>query len=723
MLARLAFRNVRRAGRDYAIYFITVALGVALFYAFNAVRSQSVLFDALSADSERMLTLLSMLIGLFSGVVVCVLGFLVVYANRFLIRRRRREFGTYLLLGMSAGRVSRILLCETALVGLASLAAGLALGVAISQGLSFATAALMGTTMSKYRFIVSGEAIALTALCFAAIFALSALVDVLYIRRCKLVALLSAREANERGGIAHMSARIAGFVFSVVLLALAYWQLAINGMQMIDAHFWAATALMLAGTFLFFWSVGGAVIFALTHASGIYLKGIRMFTVRQIASKVNTAFVSMGVVCVLLFFALTTASVGMGLLELFAGNLQQTTRYDATIVASSTFFDNTDPEWQDEFTRYDGNMAACLASRASSWSTAVRESAQVDLWIANATFQQILEQIPNAARMQDADTLSRIGQTEVKVVSQSQYNATCSLIGQKGVRLARDEFAVDNTIVGFDELGRAMSNKNVALEVAGTALHGYGELQCVPLDTSAMSDVGLIIVVPNEVVDSLRSAGAFPYLSYLNVSYPSDRAQGDADLAATLAEASPLPEGSTPLTNSIEDQFHKDAWPLSNVYTGLAMTEQASGLRMVITFLALYIGFTMLVATAAVLAIQQLSETTDSLQRYRRLSDLGCDLCQIFGSLRTQTVVYFCAPIALAACHTACAVNVISSTLFMELGVDPSGLIGVAAGSIAGVYAIYLVATYLLSKSVVRSTKPYASGGFYRAGRGRVCSD
>lgn len=703
MLARLALRNVRRAGRDYAIYFITIALGVSLFYAFNAVRSQTVLFDALSADSARMLNLLSMLIGLFSGVVVCVLGFLVVYANRFLIRRRRREFGTYLLLGMSAARVSRILLCETALVGLASLAAGLALGVALSQGLSFATAALMGTTMSKYRFIVSGETLAFTVLCFAAIFAISALVDVLYIRRCKLIDLLSTREANEGGRIAHMPARIAGFTLSIVLLVCAYWQLAINGMQVIDGHFWAATALMLAGTFLFFWSVSGAVIFVLTHASGIYLKGIRMFTVRQIASKVNTAFVSMGVVCVLLFFALTTASVGMGLLELFVGNLEQTTRYDASIVASATFLNNTDPAWQDEFMRYDGNIAACLASRSNSWSTVVRENAQVDLWDANVTYQGLLNQIRDAAHMQDADTLERVGQTEVKVVAASQYNATCALIGQKGIQLAQNEFAVDNTIVGFDELGRAMSNGDVTLEVAGTTLHSHGDLQCVPLDTTAMSDVGLVIIVPDEVVDSLRAAGAFPYLSYLNVSYYGDRAQGDAALAAALAEASPLPEGSIPYSNSIEDQFTKGAWPLSNVYTGLAMADQASGLRMVITFLALYIGFTMLVATAAVLAIQQLSETTDSLGRYRRLWDLGCDLRQIFGSLRTQTVVYFCAPIVLAACHTTCAVSVVSSTLFLELGVNPTGLIVVAAGSIAGVYAIYLVATYLISKSVVRS--------------------
>ena len=207
MLARLALRNVRRAGRDYAIYFITVALGIAMFYAFNAVRGQAALLDALSADAARMVELLDMLVKLFSVVVACVLGFLVVYANRFLIRRRRREFGTYLLLGMSAGRVSRVLLIETALVGLASLAAGLVLGIAISQGLSFATAALMGTTMTRYRFVVSTDAIAFTTVCLLAIFAVSSLVDVIYIRRCRLVGLCSPHQASERAGIRHVGVR------------------------------------------------------------------------------------------------------------------------------------------------------------------------------------------------------------------------------------------------------------------------------------------------------------------------------------------------------------------------------------------------------------------------------------------------------------------------------------------------------------------------------------
>lgn len=702
MLARLALRNVKRSGRDYAIYFVTVALGVAMFYAFNAIEGQAVLLDALSADSIRMLGLLNMMIGVFSGVVACVLGFLVVYANRFLIRRRRREFGTYLLLGMSAARVSRVLLYEALFVGLVSLVAGLALGIAVSQGLSFATAALMGATMTKYRFIISWEAVQLTVLCSVVLFAVSALADVLYVRRCKLASLLSAHEENEGTQVVNVFERVTGFVASVIILACAYWLFSLNGMRQADAYFWTSTALMVAGTFLFFWSASGFAVFTLTHARNLYLKGIRMFTVRQIASKVNTAFASMATVCVMLFLALTTSSVGLGLIELFVGNIEQCTRYDATLLARTSEL-SQDDAWASDYDLYGGDIAAYLSSRTPRWSEAVRASAQIDHWLASDTYQVLFDQVPGIERMVSSDLLETSHTMRLQLVAASQYNATCRLIGEAGVNLADDEFAVDNTLVSLDDAGAAISKNDVLLELDGVTLHGTGTMQRVPLQTSAMVSEGLVLVVPDNVVESVRGEG-LPDSSYLNVMYQSDRVTGDEALANALSEALPRESAVASDETATDDCYEQRFWPVSNVYTGRAMADQAGGLRMVISFLALYIGLVMLVATAAILAIQQLSETADSLQRYRRLRDLGCEMRQILGSLRTQTVAYFCAPLLLAAAHTACAVKVVSGTLFSELGVNMLGPIGLAVGFVACVYGVYLLVTYLLSKSIVRGS-------------------
>lgn len=740
MLCKIALRNVRRSARDYAIYFVTVTLGVAMFYAFNTINDQAVLLDALSTDSLRMLDLLNMMMGLFSGAVACVLGFLVVYANRFIIRRRKREFGMYLMLGMNPRRVSGILACETTIVGALSLVAGLVLGIGLSQGLSFATAALMGTTMSKYQFVVSVGAIGFTCLCFLIIFVVSALVDIIYIRRCRLAKLLSAHESSESARPIRIPLRVAGFVASIVLLASAYWQLSLNGMVEIDEQFGWACALMIVGTFLFFWSVAGFAIAVLTRAKGAYFKSIRMFTVRQISSKINTAFASMATVSIMLFFALTVTSTGMGLVELFVGNLENTTAYDVTIYASGiNSAGDTNPQLFDE---YDGDIEACLADRATlvdrsaSWNELVKDCAQLDYYRTDTTYASITAQVANASTLVSEDTLKAISATPVQVISESQYNAVCALTGRPRINLGASTCAVNNLPQGYNALAQAFIDSKATLTIAGAELHFDGEVLHTPMRTSAIADAALEIIVPDAVASTLAQSEA-PSMSYLDIMYACDRAEGDALLNRMLREAFPTRDesadasanaeegtnvasagessntsgadddasanGNSNADSAGEETYSTGAWPLDNVYTGREMADQASGMRMVITYLAVYIGLVLLIATAAILAIQQLSETADSLGRYRRLSTLGCDRRTILRSLKTQTVVYFLAPLALATSHTVCAIAVLSGTLFNELGVDISGSIAFSAGMVCAVYAVYLVVTYLLSRNVIAS--------------------
>ena len=155
MLMKLALRNVRRSMRDYAVYFVTLTLGVAVFYAFNAIEDSRVLFEAQEgaanvflASGASIFDILAQVMTYFSVVVAVVLGFLVLYANRFVVRARKKEFGTYLLLGMSPRQVSSVVLMETLIVGVIALLAGLGLGFLISQAIAFATAGLIGVAIS-----------------------------------------------------------------------------------------------------------------------------------------------------------------------------------------------------------------------------------------------------------------------------------------------------------------------------------------------------------------------------------------------------------------------------------------------------------------------------------------------------------------------------------------------------------------------------------------------
>lgn len=706
MTLKLALRNVRRSARDYTIYFATITLGVAIFYAFNAISGQAALLDALSADSKRMIDLLSLMMGVFSILVAGVLGFLVVYANRYLVRRRKREFGNYLMLGMRPGRVSAILACETLLVGIAALATGLVLGIIASQGLSFATAALMGTTMTKYQFVINGQAIVLTALCFAAIFAVSAVVDVLYIRKSKLANLLSAHQGSEQLKPVSMPLSASVFVASLAVLGVAYWQFKLNGMQLLDSQFVLSAVLMVIGTFGFFWSATGFVLGAIRCSKGAYYHGMVAFTLRQISSKVNTAFLSMGVVSVLLFFAITSTCVGTGLYDLFVGSMRENTQYDMTLVAQSGALGREGNEdAQQRFASYDGDIEACLKNAIPTWGEFVKDSAQLDYY-AVGSYAGPINQVPNASSLVSDQTLESMKSTPMNVVSVSQYNAVCALTGAPQISLAADECAINNLPGGYDELAQAFIDNAASLQIAGEDLHFAGSVQHQAMRTSAIADVALEIIVPDHVTAALKATGETPVRSNLDIMYVGSRAQGDQAFTDTMTAAFPVPGGGTikqgdgePVTDYT---FETSAWPVWSAYGGTEMADQATGLGMVITYLTIYIGFVLLIATAAVLAVQQLSETTDSLGRYRRLSTIGCPEKSVLESLKAQTWTYFLAPLFLAACHSAWATHVVNGTLFNELGVSMIGGITTAAVMTVVVYGAYLLISLHLSKAMVK---------------------
>lgn len=716
MYARLAVRNVVRSAKDYAVYFVTLLLGVAMFYAFNSVEGQEVLLDLESSSAgSRMFDMTRTMLSIFSMAVAAILAFLVLYANRFLISRRKREFGMYLMLGMTPAKVARMVLMETLLVGVVALALGMALGIALSQGLSFVTAGLMGEVLEDYRFIVSEHAVVLTLASFAVIFLLVAALNVFTVSHRKLADLLSMAEGAEKLRVRHVGLRCVVFAAALAVLAAAYWQLHLNGfVELMDDHFKAATALMLVGTALFFWSVSGVAILALQHMKGAYYRGLSMFTVRQVSSKVNTAFVSMSVTCVLLFLTITVVSCGAGFVKLFVGDVEEATRYDATVRADlyqdpntgansltayrerNRAFEKQDPEAYERWRAYDGDLAAMLSDGNPEWDKAVGRSAQLDRYAVDGL--DYADILPKGATANNEEIDKNVRRSPVAVVGISQFNDVRGLLGQKPLDLMEGECLVNNTMSATQDMAEELAQSGAELTVEGTTLRVSKDVVVQPDQTSAMADVGLELVVPDSVIQGLKDQGAIPVCSFLNVMYKQERAEGNQTFVQALAQACPGEEGE----GAFGAPYKNSAWPLTMVTLASNMVEQSGGLRMLITYIAVYVGLVMLICTAAVLAIQQLSETSDSLGRYRKLSQLGADSRMILRSLRTQTLVYFLAPLGLAACHSACAIYVVTDGMFSALGVSMTESIAAAALLVGLVYGCYLLLTYFGARSMVR---------------------
>lgn len=678
MLFKVAMRNIRRSVKDYAIYFVTLLIAITIFYAFNSISDQQVMTELGQSSKTNIVEFTGMMMGIFSTVVALVLGFLVIYANQLLIRRRKREFGMYFTLGMTPGHVSRIILYETVMVGFVSLVLGLGLGVLLSQLLSFATAAFFGIPMPNYQFTFSMHAFVMTLVCFVAIYVVVAIFNVISIRKCKLIDLLNADSKNQKVAIRNPWICLVLFVISIGMLAAAYWFLKQNGMTLIaDDDFNRATVLMLVGTLLLFFSLAGFMVAIITRIRGFYLKKLRPFTTRQVASKVNTSFASMWVVCVLLFFAITTFGTGMALVDWFVGDIDRANPYDASVISMQEMAEvDAEKDGGEVFPISDAETY--LREHVQDWDQLVKDSAQLSIYgLPDVAYGDVID-----ATGATIDS-SSIRKVPVGVVGLSQYNATLALQGEPALALGSHEYAITNNQAISEGLAQAMADQGYSLETPGGMLEPLQDVQVVQLEDFSMLSNGVTLVVPDSVIDRVAAMPGTLDQSYVNIIYqPNMRDRAEA---------------------IFDREVLGDMPGMTQVITHDQMIEQAMGMRMLITYLALYIGLVLLVATAAVLAIQLLSLTIDSLGRYRTLSRLGCDVRMMSGSIFAQVLIYFLMPLGVAVCHSAWTIHILGESLFTAFSVDITPSLFMSAGLVLVVYGGYLVITYLASRATVRS--------------------
>jgi putative ABC transport system permease protein len=677
MYAKLAFRNIRRSIRDYAVYFLTLLFGVCIFYAFNSITQQSTVLDMSEAESN-MVQVLSLLIGYVSVFVAIILGFLIVYANRFLIRRRKREFALYLTLGMRRRQVSLIIVLETVLVGLFSLVIGLALGYLLSQGLLFVTAALFDIKMDSFTFFFSPDSALKTVLCFLIMFGVTLVFNVVTISRYQLIDLLNAEHRNERLALRNPWISAVLLVVAVGMIAYAYHLLIENGLLTIDGEFGLSTLLVCAGTFLFFYSLSSILLRLIQKNRRFYLKGLNMFTMRQLANKVNTAWISMSFVTLTLFLALTASCTGFSIVSIFNGMLEKATPYDASYAVS------LDGEANDDAAADGYDMAAALAARVSGWDDMVAHTAQIDMYEGDISFQSIVDVTDYTFSSSVSAELA--SENPVEVVPLSELNALRALSGLDPIELDENQFLIwcdyDTTI---DFWTTYLSGSPTLTLYGQTFASASKTCDTTVTETAPMTMNAGVIVVSDDRIP----AGGVPETSILDVMFNGSRTDVDARFEAAMTAFAEADAGSTD-------------W-LSGV-TGMTATyvyDQNAGLTTIVSYLAIYIGVVLLIACAAMLALQQLSEAADNTERYRLIEKLGAEHKMMKRALYLQTSVYFVFPLVVAVAHSICAMTVVCGLLQLYGHIDITQPLIWTALLSAVVYGGYLLATCQLSRSMV----------------------
>lgn len=725
MLCKLAWGNVRRAGHDYLVYLLTLTLGVTVFYAFNTISMQ---VDIAGIDEEGLAQVMGSMLGYLTYFLAGVMAFLMVYANNFIMKRRKKEFGLYQVLGMGRGRVATIMALETVIVSVVAFVAGIVLGVGLSQLMTFFTASLFKTQIANFHFFFSVHAFNLTLACMLVMFVLTLLLNLRAVRRTKLIELMGAERRNESIKTRNPWIAIAIFAVGVVLVGVAYYRLLRDGfpltatdskLQEAMNQFGITTAMVTVGTFALFWGLSGMLIKLLQSLRGVYWRGLNMFIVRQLAAKVNTVCFSMGVIAMLLFLAITSVTCGMSIANVMNENLERYTPADMSqtyvyytpdrldyykeyvnpseadrMVLADTTVDLY-PAWHGKDKSADNNDET---GKKVNIADVAGEYVQIDSYLsypfggsnpsvsAGEMCKTMGEKLPKAFGGSKPDAIGLF------VTPASQYNKLRQMMGEEPVSIGRDQYLLTCDMGGelIDLYTKYMAGGH-ALTLGGHTLKpatDKSDEDTAAIANSAMGSNPGTVVVADELLSQLNLQ---PCSSSLLVNYKQgmDTAEADESIEYTV------------LDNLLVDGKEPGSWGI--FITRSEMYAQAAQMNGLISYLAIYIGFVLVVACAAILSIQQLSNVADGSRSYRVLAQVGCDDRQIRHSVMAQQAVFFLFPLAVGLAHSFVALKVIIELVSIFGNMSIGGTVGLTCAIFLAAYGGYFLVTYLMSTGMVRA--------------------
>ena len=659
---KLIIKNVRKNIRDYLIYFLTLMISVSVFYAFNSISDQPA-FSKMGMTKTLLYDQLGILLSTLTVLIAVVLAFLIIYANLFLLKRRKKELGIYMVLGMKKGRISRIFAGETFCVGVIALVAGLCLGIALSQGISLVALKLFAIELSKFRLVFSVGAFQKTASCFAVIFLLVMTFNVWSVSSVQLIDLLTAGRKNETSQNRSRLLPVLLFLVSLACILSSGVMFYRNGIlpSRENRSFQVAGILLAAGTFLFFYSLSTVLVQVLRANSNVYLRGLNTFLVRQIGSKIRTNVFLMTIVCGLLTVTICAVSVGVSTALAMNELSGSATPYDLNVL-SNVSMDG------------DSSILEYLASKDADLSGYAENMEQISIYEADFTYGSLFEG-QNVELWPIDEGISDSG---VSVLAVSDFNRALKMQGKEPVALTENQYLLNCNYKGTFQYVEKALESHVDLVLAGIPLQRASDT--VLEETYFMTSVGNndrgTLIVPDAVAHSLTKD-----VNVLLVQY-----RPDADSDAVLQKMIPIGL----------DDTHGCRYAEKNM-----MYDMFYGLNALVSFLCCYVGLIFLLICAALLALKQLTETTDNIYRYGLLQKLGAKKEQINRTLLSQTAIFFAAPLAVAGIFSAVlmgkAMEIVEE--FMNIHISTNMVFTVVLFLV--VYGGYFLATYLSCKRMV----------------------
>ncbi len=688
MLCKLSFKNIKKSIKDYAIYFFTLILGVAIFYVFNALDSQTVMINVSSSTAE-LIDLMMTILSSVSVFVSFILGFLIIYASRFLMKRRNKEFGIYLTLGMSKRKISFILFLETLLIGILSLFVGLVFGVLLSQIMSLVVANMFEANLTKFSFVFSTSACIKTIFYFSIMYLLVMIFNTISVSKCRLIDLLNGSKKAEKIKLKNPYLCIFIFIVSCIVLGKAYHMVTVEFLSLQDVKDAIKPILMGAvSTFFIFWSLSGLLLRICMSIKGFYYKGLNSFTLRQFSSKINTTVFSTTIICLMLFITICLLSACLTMKNSMNANIRELAPVDADfsiIMNMDRYYDdfrsmgfndaqikNSHYTVKEMFELYDFDITSYFKNYIE-----VNLYTTPDLTM-NHTLGSKLEMVRTNFPFLDYDDPEAI----MKI---SDYNQVARLYGKKEYSLEEDQYMIIADFKSMVEIRNLALKNHETLSLFGNTLSPkYDSCQDGFLEMSSNHINTGIILVPDNIIDE-----EYLYENHLIGNYKTSDPEEIMEIENQINQL----DGDNPKVNE---------YLLPGGSTKLAIREATVGLSAMVTFIGLYLGVIFLISSAAILGLKELSESSDNKERFQMLRKIGADEKMITKALFRQIAIFFLLPLILALIHSIFGIMFAVKVLevFGTNELLPS-IIATAIFLIL-IYGGYFFITYFCSKNIIK---------------------
>lgn len=663
--------------KDYAIYFFTLVLGVAIFYVFNAIDSQTVMLNV----SETTYEIIKLMTNILSGISVFVsfiLGFLIIYASRFLIKRRNKEFAIYLTLGMSKRKISLILFFETLTIGIISLGVGLILGVALSQLMSILVVNMFEADMTKFQFIFSKSACLKTLLYFSIMYLIVIIFNTIIINKNKLIDLLSANKKSEKIKNKNPYVCIIIFIISCITLGIAYYLVTLGFEKLNEAsQILIPIALGIVSTFTLFWSLSGLILKLVMSIKKVYYKGLNSFTVRQISSKINTMVFSMSIICLMLFVTICILSSSLSIKNSITKNIKELTPVDIQFTKIINRSEEEEKLYSKEqiedskisIERTLKNININLDEELKdtfSFNIYKDENFVLETLLINS-IDEIKKEVPFLLYNQQIELVKL---TDYNTLAEKYDLEKYHLKNNEYIVVANYDYMVNIINIGLKNNPKVTLNNNTYYPKYTKCKDGFYQVN------STRSNTGFI-VLPDKALENYT-----PVKEVMIANYKHDKDKTEEKIGTVI------------------DQNY-NVTTLLTYNTKIDITNTSVSLGALVTFIGLYLGIIFLISSAAILALKELSESTDNIERYNMIRKLGASEEMINKALFKQIGVFFMFPLLVAIIHSIFGIK-FANTLLESIGT--TGLLVsniMTAIFLVTIYGGYFLLTYMCSKNII----------------------